>query len=52
MILGKVFDSEPGAVVVPNPDLNAEYAYNTELAIAKVIENFIKIDLLCLLYII
>ena len=43
--IGKVFDSEPGAVVVPNPKLNAEYAYNAEFGIAKVIDNFIKIDL-------
>lgn len=33
--IGKVFDSEPGAVVVPNPDLEAEYAYNTEIGIRK-----------------
>ena len=33
--VGKVFDSEPGAVVVPNPDLEPEYAYNTELGIQK-----------------
>lgn len=29
--IGKVFDSEPGAVVVPNPNLDAENAYNAEL---------------------
>lgn len=28
--IGKVFDSEPGNVVVPNPDLNPEQAYNIE----------------------
>ncbi|QLG47251.1 TonB-dependent receptor [Costertonia aggregata] len=33
--IGKVFDSEPGSVVVPNPDLVPEYAYNTELGIQK-----------------
>ena len=33
--IGKVFDSEPGSVVVPNPDLEPEYAYNTELGIQK-----------------
>ena len=26
--IGKVFDSEPGTVMVPNPELRAEYAYN------------------------
>lgn len=33
--IGKVFDSEPGSVVVPNPDLEPEYAYNVELGIRK-----------------
>ena len=33
--VGKVFDSEPGSVVVPNPDLEPEYAYNVELGIQK-----------------
>lgn len=42
---GKVFDSEPGAVVVPNPDLKAEYAYNFDLGIAKIFGNSVKVDL-------
>ncbi len=42
--LGKVFDSEPGYVVVPNPNLEAEYAYNAEIGIAKVFEDILKID--------
>ncbi|MGA8853665.1 MAG: TonB-dependent receptor [Christiangramia sp.] len=29
--IGKIFDSEPGSVVVPNPGLKPEYAYNAEL---------------------
>lgn len=33
--IGKIFDSEPGSVVVPNPDLESEYAYNLELGIQK-----------------
>jgi len=33
--VGKIFDSEPGSVVVPNPDLEPEYAYNTEIGIQK-----------------
>jgi hemoglobin/transferrin/lactoferrin receptor protein len=32
---GKVFDSAPGIVVVPNPGLKAEYAYNADLGISK-----------------
>ena len=34
--LGKIFDSEPGSVVVPNPDLKPEYAWNFEIDAAKV----------------
>lgn len=43
--IGKVFDSEPGSVVVPNPDLKAEYAYNFDLGVAKVIADVIKLDI-------
>jgi len=42
--IGKVFDSEPGAVMVPNPDLNAEYAYNLELNAGKIISESVMID--------
>lgn len=42
---GKVFDSEPGSVVVPNPDLKAEYAYNAEFNLSKVFGSVAKIDL-------
>ncbi len=43
--IGKVFDSEPGSVVVPNPDLEAEYAYNVDVGVAKVFGDFLKLDL-------
>jgi len=43
--LGKIFDSEPGAVVIPNPDLKAEYAYNMEAGITKLMGDFFKIDI-------
>ena len=33
--IGKVFDSEPGSVVVPNPQLEPEYAYNIDFGIKK-----------------
>ena len=33
--VGKIFNSEPGSVVVPNPDLEPEYAYNLEVGIQK-----------------
>lgn len=42
--VGKVFDSEPGAVVVPNPDLEAEYAYNADVGIAKIFGETLKVD--------
>lgn len=42
--LGKVFDSEPGAVTVPNPDLKAEYGYNFDLGVAKIFGDWLKID--------
>ncbi|PLX03728.1 MAG: TonB-dependent receptor [Marinilabiliales bacterium] len=42
--MGKVFDSEPGSVVVPNPDLKPETAYNAELGIAKVFGEALKFD--------
>ena len=32
--IGKVFDSEPGSVVVPNSNLDPEYAYGGELGLA------------------
>ncbi|MDN5349556.1 MAG: iron complex outerrane recepter protein [Bacteroidales bacterium] len=43
--IGKVFDSEPGAVVVPNPDLKPEYAYNAEIDMARVFSDRVKIDI-------
>ncbi len=42
--VGKVFDSSPGSVIVPNLDLSPEYAYNLELGIAKTIADFVKLD--------
>lgn len=43
--VGKIFDSEPGRVVVPNPDLSAEYAYNIEAGIGKIFGDVVKLDL-------
>lgn len=43
--IGKIFDSEPGAVVVPNPDLKAEYAYNADIGVTKVFGDFAKFEL-------
>lgn len=43
--VGKVFDSEPGSVVVPNPDLDPEYALNLEAGITGVMREKLHIDL-------
>lgn len=42
--LGKVFDSEPGSVVVPNAELKPEYAWNVEGGAAFTQGNFLKAD--------
>lgn len=42
---GKVFDSEPGSVIMPNPDLKPEYAWNTELGLTRVFGTRTKLDL-------
>lgn len=42
--LGKVFDSEPGSVVVPNENLKPEHAYNAELGFVKSIKGKLKLD--------
>ncbi|MCJ7757160.1 MAG: TonB-dependent receptor, partial [Gillisia sp.] len=43
--VGKIFDSEPGSVVVPNPDLKPEYAYNAEAGVNWKITESVRIDL-------
>lgn len=42
--IGKVFDSQPGIVVAPNPDLNPEYAYGTELGLNLNFDNSLILD--------
>jgi len=42
--IGKVFESEPGSVVVPNDQLEPEYAYNVEIGTAKTFGRYIKAD--------
>ncbi len=37
--IGKVFDSEPGKVVVPNNGLNSEYAYNLDFGLTHTIKK-------------
>ncbi len=43
--MGKMFDFTAGNVLVPNTNLNAEYAYNAEIHVSKVFEKTIKLDL-------
>jgi hemoglobin/transferrin/lactoferrin receptor protein len=40
--LAKVFESAPGLVVVPNPDLLPERSYNADLSVDYKFTNFIK----------
>ncbi|WCO01495.1 TonB-dependent receptor [Psychroserpens ponticola] len=42
--IGKVFDSEPGSVVVPNKNLKAEYAYGVELGLKLNFDNICIVD--------
>jgi hemoglobin/transferrin/lactoferrin receptor protein len=43
--IGKVFDSGEGIVVVPNPNLKAEYAYNLDLGMAFMLHKIFKMDI-------
>ncbi len=43
--VGKVFDSEPGNVVVPNENLAPEYIYNGELTVTKTIQGKFEIGI-------
>jgi hemoglobin/transferrin/lactoferrin receptor protein len=43
--IGKVFDSEPGSVVVPNESLKPEYAYGGDLGLTLNFENKLILDL-------
>ncbi|MBN2597517.1 MAG: TonB-dependent receptor [Marinifilaceae bacterium] len=43
--VAKVFDSEPGKVVVPNKNLKAETVYNFEINLSKNFSNILFLDL-------
>lgn len=43
--MGKIFDSAPGLVVVPNPALGPEYAWNAEIGIAKEFGRTMRLDI-------
>ncbi len=42
--IGKVFDSTPGTVVVPNPDIRPEYAWSGDLGLARTFGERLKVD--------
>ncbi|MGV3541477.1 MAG: TonB-dependent receptor [Rufibacter sp.] len=42
--LGKVFESVPGQLIVPNPDLKPEYTYNAELSVGKTIAKTVRVE--------
>jgi hemoglobin/transferrin/lactoferrin receptor protein len=43
--LSKVFESVPGSVIVPNPDLKPEYTYNAEVGLSKTIAGMVRTEL-------
>jgi len=43
--IGKVFDSEPGAVTVPNPDLKAETVYSADVNLNQRIAEALNLDI-------
>lgn len=43
--VGKIFDPVAGTVIVPNPGLKPEYAYNTDLGISKDFADFMHVDI-------
>jgi hemoglobin/transferrin/lactoferrin receptor protein len=42
--LSKVFESVPGNLIVPNPNLKPEYTYNGELNISKTIAQRVRLE--------
>lgn len=43
--IGKLFESTPGNLTVPNPDLKSEYAWNFEVGIVKDVPHQYRIEL-------
>ncbi len=42
--MGKTFESTPGFLMIPNPALSPEYAYNLELGISKNLPGLLRIE--------
>jgi hemoglobin/transferrin/lactoferrin receptor protein len=43
--IGKFFESTPGYITVPNPDLSSEYAWNFEVGVARRVSQKINVEL-------
>ncbi|MBO0934303.1 TonB-dependent receptor plug domain-containing protein [Fibrella aquatilis] len=42
--LTKVFESSPGTLIVPNPNIKPEYTYNTELSVSQWVGNALQLN--------
>lgn len=42
--LSKVFESVPGSIIIPNPDLKPEYTYNGEIGISKIFNKQVRLE--------
>lgn len=43
--VGKVFDSSPGNVIVPNPGLKPEYAYSIDASVRKEVSKILTLEI-------
>ncbi len=43
--LGKIFDSQPNSVTIPNPNLKAEYAKGVDLSITQLLGKLLKLEI-------
>jgi hemoglobin/transferrin/lactoferrin receptor protein len=43
--LGRVFDSAPGNLIVPNPDLRPEQTYNADLTLSKTLARKVRFEI-------
>ena len=43
--IAKVFDSEPGSVVVPNPSLESEYAYSADIGFTYTDQDRVQLEI-------
>ncbi|MBI9069921.1 MAG: TonB-dependent receptor [Salinivirgaceae bacterium] len=43
--IGKIFEPAENTLVIPNADLDAEYAYNAELSVSNIFADVVKIEL-------